>query len=115
MHDLDEMKCEEISTPDFFGRFSFVRYGISVLNAKWNERVLRAGSVQIVPAHGSELLSSQAPAPVGQSAGISRVVAGKCTRALWTFPFKLVRTNSFRPARTDKGTATLVMANRTKE
>ena len=26
----------------------------------------------------------------------------KCTRAAWTFPFKLARTSSFRPARTNK-------------
>ena len=34
------------------------------------------------PAHGSEPLSSFAP--VGQNAGIWRVVAGKCTRAPWS-------------------------------
>ena len=38
-------------------------------------RVFRTGSGQNGPARGSELLSS--PAPVGQSAGIWRVVAGK--------------------------------------
>ena len=55
------------------GRFSFVRSDQSVL--KWNARVLRTGSGQNVPTRGSEPLSS--PAPVGQSAGIWRVVAGK--------------------------------------
>ena len=30
----------------------------------------------------------------------------KCTRALWTFPFKLGRTSSFMPARTDQLEAT---------
>ena len=67
-------------------RFPFVQSGWfdqSVL--KWSTRVLRTGSGQNVPAHGSELLSS--PAPVGQSAGIWRVVAGKmCARCL-DFPF----------------------------
>ena len=49
---------------------------------KWNARVLRTGgSGQNGPAHGSEPPSS--PAPVGQSAGIRRVVKGKmCARAL---------------------------------
>ena len=55
------------------GRFSFVRSDQSVL--KWNARVLRTGSGQNVPTRESEPLSS--PAPVGQSAGIWRVVAGK--------------------------------------
>ena len=32
----------------------------------------------------------------------------KCTRAPWTFPFKLARTGSFRPARTDRWKATVV-------
>ena len=31
----------------------------------------------------------------------------KCTRAPWTFQFKLVRTSSFRPARTDRWKANL--------
>ena len=31
----------------------------------------------------------------------------KCTRAPWTFPFKLARTGSLRPARTSKRKATL--------
>ena len=42
---------------------------------KWNARVLKTGSGQNGPAHGSEPLSS--PEPVGQSAGIWRVMAGK--------------------------------------
>ena len=42
---------------------------------KWNMRVLRTGSVQNDPAHGSEPRSS--PAPVDQSAGIWGAVAGK--------------------------------------
>ena len=38
-----------------------------------------------------------------------REFCGKeCTRVPWTFPFKLTRTRSFRPARTDKWKATLV-------
>ena len=68
--------------------------------------VLRTGSGQKVPDYESEQLSS--PAPVGQSAGIWRVVAAKCTRAPWTFPFKMDRTNSFRPGRTNKWKATSV-------
>ena len=41
---------------------------------KWDVRVLRTGTVQNGPAHGSEPLSSPV---LGQSAGIWRVVAGK--------------------------------------
>ena len=59
------------------GNFPFLRSDQSVL--KWNTRVLRTGSAQNVPAHGPEPLSS--PAPVGQSAGIWRVVVGKDVRA----------------------------------
>ena len=51
---------------------------------KWNARVLRTGSDQNGPAHGSEPLIS--PVPVGQSAGIWKVVAGKMyARALNLF------------------------------
>ena len=58
------------------GRFSFVRSAWSdQLVLKWNARVLRTGSGQNDPAHGSEPLSSTAR--VCQSAGIWRVVAGK--------------------------------------
>ena len=60
----------------------------------------RTGSGQIGPAPGSEPLSS--PAPVGQSAGIGELRREKCTRAPLIFPFKLTRTSSFRPAKTDK-------------
>ena len=68
---------------------------------KWNASALRAGSGQNGPDHGSEPLSS--PAPVGQSAGIWRVVAGKRTRAPSGFPFKLARTSSLgRPELTDE-------------
>ena len=45
---------------------------------KWNVRVLRVlrtGSGQNDPDHGSEMLSS--PTPVSKSTGIWRVVAGK--------------------------------------
>ena len=59
-----------------YGRFPYVRSERSdqpVL--KWNARVLRTGSGQNGPAHGSEPLSSTVS--VGQSAGIWRVVAGK--------------------------------------
>ena len=42
---------------------------------KWNARVLRTGSAKNGPSHGSEPLSSLAP--VGQNAGIWRVVAEK--------------------------------------
>ena len=45
------------------------------------------------------------------SSGIWRMVAGKCTRAPWTFPFKLARTRSFRPVRTDKWKTTLVSSS----
>ena len=53
--------------------FHFARSNQSVL--KPNARVLRTGSGQNGPTHGSESLSS--PAPVGQSARIWRAVAGK--------------------------------------
>ena len=47
----------------------FVRSGRSEQSVlKWNARVLRTGSGQNDPAHGSEPLNS--PAPVGQSAGM---------------------------------------------
>ena len=59
-----------------FGRFPIVWSDQSVL--KWNARALRNGSGQNGPAHGSEPLSS--PAPVGQSAGIRRVIAEKTVR-----------------------------------
>ena len=60
----------------FLLRSPFVRSGRSDQSVlKWNSRVLRTGSVQNGPAHGSEPLSY--PAPVGQSAGIWRVVAEK--------------------------------------
>ena len=42
---------------------------------KWNTQVLRTGSSQNGPAHGSELLSSHAL--VGQSMGIQRDCCGK--------------------------------------
>ena len=63
-----------LSTPFFcLERFLFVRSDQPVI--KWNARVLKTGSAQNDPAHGSEPHNS--PAPVGQSAGIWRVVAGK--------------------------------------
>ena len=74
---------------------------------KWNTQVLRTGSSQNGPAHGSELLSSHAL--VGQSMGIQRDCCGKmcvCVCVPWTFSLKLARTNSFGPARLDKGKAT---------
>ena len=68
-------------------RFAFVRSVRSDLSVlKWNARVLRTGSGQNAPAHGSEPLSS--PAPVGQIAGIGRVVEGKKhARALYQNQF----------------------------
>ena len=81
------------------GRFPSLRSDQSVL--KWNVRVLKTGSGQNGPAHGSEPLSS--PAPVGQSAGIWKVMEGKMyTRALdlsIQTALKLARTGSFWPAR----------------
>ena len=68
------------------GYFPLVRSGRtdqSVL--KWNARVLRTGSDQNGPAHGSEPLSSLAP--VGQSAGIGRVTAGKMDARALDFSF----------------------------
>ena len=57
------------------GHFPFDRCGQSDQSVlKKNARVLRTGSGRNGPARGSEPLSS--PAPVGQSAGIWRVVAG---------------------------------------
>ena len=44
-------------------------------SSKWNAGVLRTSSGRHSPAHGSELCSS--PAPVGQSAGLRRVLAGE--------------------------------------
>ena len=62
------------------GRLPFVRSDRSDQSAlKWNTRVLRTGSDQNGPAHGSERLSSSAPS--GQSAGVWKVVAGKIKRA----------------------------------
>ena len=52
----------------------------------------------VTPVQFSEPLGS--PASVGQSAGIWRLVAGKWTRAPWSFPFT--------EARTDKRKATSV-------
>ena len=55
-----------------------------------------------LPAHWPELLSS--PAPVGQSAGIWRVVAGEMYARALDFPFTETGQNqffSFRPAWTD--------------
>ena len=73
----------------YLGRFPFVR---SFQSVKWNAGVIRTGSGQNLSAHGSELLNS--PAPVGQSAGICRVMAGKCTCAPWSFSFILTRTRA---------------------
>ena len=60
----------------FIGRFPFARSDQSVLMER-TSYLTRSG--QNGPAHGLEPLSS--PAPVGQSVGIYRVVAGKdvCT------------------------------------
>ena len=66
--------CKELV--DKFGRFPIVRSFRSEQSVlKWNARGLRTGSGQNGTAHGSEPLSS--PVPVGQSAGIWRVVAVK--------------------------------------
>ena len=59
-------------------RFPFFRSGRSEQSIlKWNVRVLRIGSGQNDPALGSDLESLRFPAPIGQSAGIRRVVAGE--------------------------------------
>ena len=65
--------------------FPFVRSVWSAQSVlKRNARAPRYDSGQNGPPHGSELLSS--PAPVGESAGIWRVVAGKIyARALDLF------------------------------
>ena len=90
----------------YFGRFPFMWPGQSYQSfLKGNARVLRTGAGQTGPAHGSEPLSS--PAPVGQSAGIRRVVAGKTYARALDFPFKLARNSSFWPARTEKWKVTL--------
>ena len=87
----------------YLSRFRFFRSGSSNQSVpKRNARVVRTGSGQNGPAHGSEQLSS--PAPVGQSAGIWRVVAG-------TTSFKLTKTSSFRPVITDKWKVTLAITN----
>ena len=93
------------------GRIPFDRSVRSDQSAlKWNyARALRTGTGQNGPAHESEPLSFLAP--VGQSAEIWRVVAGKIVRAPWTFPFKLSRTSYFRPpARPEKWKTTEVLA-----
>ena len=54
--------------------------------------MLKTGSGQNVPAHGSEPLGS--PTPVGKSAGIWRVVAGKM--------YARARTSSLWPIRMEK-------------
>ena len=41
--------------------------------------------------------------------GILESCAGKCTRAPWTFPFKLARIGSFRTARPDKLKTTYIV------
>ena len=64
------------------------------------------------PAHGSEWPSS--PVPVGHSAEIWSCDGKKYTRVPWTFSFKLIRTSSFRPARTDKWKAAKVNGCRLK-
>ena len=95
-------KIIHISVPPWnilyiYGRFPFARSVQSSQSVlKWNAPwILRTGSEQNGPAHGSEPLSS--PTPVGQSAG--ELWREKCTCTPWTFPFKLARTSSFRPAR----------------
>ena len=67
---------------------------------KWNSWVLRTGSDQNGPAHGSEPLSS--PASGRTKRGNLESYGGKkCKRTPWIFPFKLARTSSFRAARTE--------------
>ena len=77
-----------------YNYFPFVRSSRPVSSS-----VLRTGSGQNGPAYGSEPLSS--PAVVGQSTGIWRVVAGKCTCTPLTIPFQLTKTSSFRPTKPD--------------
>ena len=73
------------------------RQKLQQLYGKWNARVLRTGSGQNGPAHGSEPLSS--PAPVGQSAEIWRNVAGQNVH---TSSLNLARTSYFLQHRTHK-------------
>ena len=70
------MQCQDKITGQTV--ISYVRPDQSAL--KWNVRVLRTGSGQNGPAHGSQPLSS--PAQVSQSAGIWKVAAGKNVHAL---------------------------------
>ena len=87
-----------------FPNFQFVWSGRSHQSVfEWSTRVLRTGSGQYGPAHGSEPLSS--PTPVGQSAGIRRVVAeiNVCVRLgpfhlNWNSKFQF---RAFRPASPD--------------
>ena len=65
-----------MSTGANLGHFPFDWPGQSDQSViKWNTRVLRTGSGQNDPAHGSEPLSS--PAPFGQSVGTWRVAVQK--------------------------------------
>ena len=80
-----ETVCDHFS---FLGRHPFVWYGRSDQSfcksfIIRNAQILRTGSVQNSPAHGSALFSS--PALVGQSAGIWRVVVGKVPAHLGSF------------------------------
>ena len=70
------MQCQDKITGQTV--ISYVRSDQSAL--KWNVRVLRTGSGQNGPAHGSQPLSSLAQ--VSQSAGIWKVAAGKNVQAL---------------------------------
>ena len=79
-------KLTSLSVLGLEGHFPFVQSAQSVL-----EWILRTGSGQNGPAHGSEPLSS--PAPVGQIARIYKVVMGKKSmNAPSIFPFQFVRT-----------------------
>ena len=91
-----------LKTVGIIGRLPFVpsvRSDQSVL--KWNGRVLRTGSGQNGPVHGSGPLSCHALRPA-KTRGFGELWREKCTRAPWTFPFRLARTSSFQLARTDR-------------
>ena len=68
--------CLRLAGLQSLGHFQFVPSGRSDKSVlKYYAKVLRTGSSQSRPAHGSDPLSS--PAPIGQSEGICKIVAGK--------------------------------------
>ena len=111
-------KCNENTTSECqnrlftpsLGCFSLVLSSLSdQLVLKWNARVLRTGSGENGSAQGSGPLSYPTPVvPSTKAREFGELWQEKCTRAPWTFPFKLARTSSFRPARTDKWKTTII-------